>query len=115
MKTVVFLLTLVAFTFAASNWEVLFPNENWNKFEQKEVQLFSGVLKQKSSDGISMMQRDIHYILETKEGTVDVYAPRSSLNQDYVNKNVDIKGKFVAMELEGSLIKEILPSEIRLA
>jgi len=114
MKIFIFLLALVALTLTTSNWEVLFPNEQWNKFETKEIQTFSGVLKQKTSDGLSFMQRDIHYILETKDGQIDVYAPRSSLNQMYINQKVEIKGKFVSMELEGNFIKEILPSEIKI-
>jgi hypothetical protein len=115
MKLLLVLIVLVTLTFAASNWEVLFPDEQWNKFTEKETQIFQGKLVQKtSSEDAAFMQRDNGYLLETKTTTIDVYAPTNSLKQLYVNKLVEIKGKFNSMELEGKMIQEILPSEIRI-
>ena len=88
--------------------DILFPDEKWNKFKNTEI--FVGTLtKQLENDFTtsSILQRFNPYKLKNGTETTDVYTGTGDvpiLNK-YLDSKVEIKGKLVQFELEGSYIK----------
>jgi hypothetical protein len=115
MKLVVLFLCLVVMISCQNGFEVLFPDEEWNKFPAEEIQTFSGTLVKASVDQSAILQREYTYrLVESDSKTTDIYTGgENDILNSHLNHQVEIKGKLVEFELEGTNIREIWTSEIK--
>jgi hypothetical protein len=93
-----------------SEWQVLFPDEDWNNFPSEELEIFSGIVSYDSHDPYpSYVQRYNPY----KLGEYDVYCGSSDILKVYIGKKVIIEGKLVTISVEGHVFREIWPTKIK--
>ncbi|MFO0865223.1 MAG: hypothetical protein U0744_11350 [Gemmataceae bacterium] len=113
MKFAVPLLTFVfGLAQVESPWQDLFAKEEWYKSAEGKEQLFKGNLEAiPKGGGIGILQRTSHY----KLGDRKLYtgARKHSALDNLVGKTVEIRGKAVDFELEGTAVREIWPAAIR--
>eukprot|EP01080_Neovahlkampfia_damariscottae_P004038 gene4038-7327_t len=110
MKFIVLLCFCITLLMAS---EILFPDEQWNKF--KDTEDFIGTLvKTEYSEYHPIIQRFNPYKLVNGTKTTDIYTGADNVKalNRYLGFKVLIKGKLMKYELEGSIITEIWPSEI---
>jgi hypothetical protein len=95
--------------------EILFPDEEWNKFPAEDVQTFTGTLERASEEQSAILQREYSYRLKESDSKItDIYTGgENDILNKHLDHKVEIKGKLVEFELEGTKVREIWPSEIR--
>lgn len=98
----------------SKEWVKVNPEADWNNFPESEIQEFEGCLEvDEESETISFVMRFNPFKLKMDRARLDVYG-RSPVLEEYVGKQVVIRGKRVQDEIEGQVFDEIWPVSIKL-
>lgn len=94
-------------------WVRLFADEEWYKRQVGPERLFTGELKaiKVDPDMVTTLQRTSYYSLGPR--TIYTGAKRLPALDALVGKVVTIRGKAVDMALEGQMVSEIWPAQVR--
>lgn len=93
-------------------WQKLFADEDWYKGAEGKEQVFRGKLEAvPGAGGPSTLMRTSYYRLGDR--TIYTGAKKVAALDKLVGKSVEIRGKPVAMELEGQSLSEIWPAAVR--